>query len=735
MPVPSNWHPGEIAAQQARGFEDAVWGGWEGYHDGAPDWMMLFLSQLSFLSVTTIDRQGRPWSSLLHNDGNLGFIQPSKTENHFTLSIRAPFGLPIRDCLIDLHQRFLEGESALDQEGIPKLAFQMAGVGIMLHNRRRNKLESLIVAVHTIPQSDSDDKFVFEAQAISTFGNCPKYINTRHLHPIKSVGKISVRSSTHSGQDIPKEALDLIADADSLYLASRYSGNDPTSFSPDPPRLGNNHRGGPSGFLRTFWDEQYNRRCIVLPDWSGNRLMMSFGNMTKDPVAGIAIPFWSEDSQKGSSVVYATCSAKVLANEEAQDLMRGVRGAVKLWIEDWTLAKGIIPMYAKTSDEATNDIKKAQLANIGWSPYNPPVRLLKSEQNNTGYSLQAKSKEVRANMIDAHFWSESVGTFTFSVDDEQLVSNYKPGQHIVIDCYDAMDTRLTMYAHMAQFRGGEKDLNDDGTRSWTIAYACPSIKNEEDGSERKTWTFEIVLRRKNRGGVTPTLFRVGKYITEAKEEGMKPPSFRPQMNILGLDGSSFLPSRKSTSDDPLHLVYLLSGIGVTPVLSHLSALAKDSKSHAKILIVLATRKNEAGTMQSIIRNALLRELTDQQSFAKEVRLDIKMIILISNTTVEEEEKEPVNPEEGRKAWESMPEEVHVDVSQKQGERMTPNSFYHEGQGDLNDFILPPTDAAVYLKNVDFALICAAQKFTNVAQEALNRAGVPKDVQSIESFSF
>ncbi|PWN31565.1 uncharacterized protein FA14DRAFT_107507, partial [Meira miltonrushii] len=584
------WHPGEIAAQQARGFEDAVWGGWEGYHDGAPDWMMVFLNQLTFLSVTTLDQQGRPWSSILHNDGNTGFIKSTDTEHHFTLSIRAATGLPIRDCLLDLHKRFKEGETAFDQDGVPKIAFQMAGVGIMLHNRRRNKLESVIVAVHTVPKDESEDQFVFEAQAISTFGNCPKYINTRFLQP-SSQTKVSpiVQSSSQSGQDLPKEVLDLIANADSLYLASRYSGNDPTSFTPDPPRLGNNHRGGSSGYLRTYWDADRQRRCIILPDWSGNRLMMSFGNITKDPVAGIAIPIWTQNQEETSSVIYATCSAQVLADEEAQDLMRGVRGAVKMWIEDWTYAKGTIPMYVRSEE-------KAQAPSIGWSPYNPPVRLLKSEKANTAYPLDAQSKQVRADMVNAHFWSESVATFTFSVDDNQISSKFRPGQHIVIDCYDAMDTRLTMYTHMAQFRGGEKDLNDDGTRSWTIAYAAPSPKGG--------WQFEIVLRRKDRGGVTPTLFRVGKYISEALEEGMDPPPFKPKMNVLGLDGSSFLPSRKTTPKNPLHLVYLLSGIGITPVLSHLSSLAKDSNKHANILILLATRKNEAGIMQGILRDAI-----------------------------------------------------------------------------------------------------------------------------------
>lgn len=723
MPVPTNWHPGEIAAQQARGFEDAVWGGWELYQEGTPEWMTLFLTQLPFLSVTTIDKKGRPWSTILHNDGNLGFIQPKKdTENHLFITIKAMSGLPIRDCLLDLHEKFARGESAFDQDGVPKIEFLMAGVGIMLNNRRRNKLESVIVAIHTIPKDETEDQFVFEIQTISTYGNCPKYINTRILEPTKEQQAVqsTVHSSSYSGQDLPKEVLNLIESADSLYLATRYSGNDPSTFSPDPAKLGNNHRGGPPGFLRTFWDEERERRCLILPDWSGNRLMMSFGNITKDPFAGFSIPIWQNDQSgnERSSVIYATCSAQVLAKEEIQDLMRGVNGAVKMWIEDWTFAKNTIPIYAKSP----NDIKNLEKSNVGWSPYNPPVRLLKSEQSKIGISTQ--SKEIRAEMINAHFWSESVATFTFSVNDREISSKFKPGQHIVIDCYDALDTRLTMYAHMAQFKGGEKDLNDDGTRSWTIAYASPSTTN--------SWQFEIVLRRKDRGGVTPTLFRIGKYISEALEEGMKPPPFKTKMNVLGLDGSSFLPVRKATSSNPLQLVYLLSGIGLTPILSHLSSLAKDGEAHANILIILATRKNEAGIMQNIIRNAISRDLT---SNTIDKRLNIKLILLISNTELEDESKGVDDLEQEDEGWESLPKDINVEVTQLQGKRITPLSFVQTERETSNEFILSSSDAKTYMESVDMALICAAQKFTKVAQESLIRAGVREDVQHIESFSF
>lgn len=80
-----------------------------------------------------------------------------------------------------------------------------------------------------------------------------------------------VPTSTH-GDDarLPEEILSIIAAADTIFLATKHAG-EPQAYPADPSHLGNNIRGGPSGFLRTYWDEEANSTCIVLPDWSGNR--------------------------------------------------------------------------------------------------------------------------------------------------------------------------------------------------------------------------------------------------------------------------------------------------------------------------------------------------------------------------------------------------------------------------------------------------------------------------------
>ena len=72
------------------------------------------------------------------------------------------------------------------------------------------------------------------------------------------------------GGALPAEVLSIVAGADVLFLSTKHTGA-PDAYPADPPRAGNNIRGGPPGFLRSYWDDEAAATCIVLPDWSGNR--------------------------------------------------------------------------------------------------------------------------------------------------------------------------------------------------------------------------------------------------------------------------------------------------------------------------------------------------------------------------------------------------------------------------------------------------------------------------------
>ncbi|UZJ56281.1 hypothetical protein CBS101457_005601 [Exobasidium rhododendri] len=717
MPLPTGWHPGEIAAQQARGYEDDVWGMWQNYEDGAPSFMTSFLSSLPFLSVTTLDEEEMPWASLLCNDGDTDFLQIVASDDYrssrLKCTIKAPVGVPIRACLLKLQEELTRGVRPYREKGIARRAFQLAAVGVMLQNRRRNKMECVIVSIDQAPQSDNDVAFVFHMDVVSTFGNCPKYINARYLIPA-SESSFSQTTTTHGkGDQLSPEVLSIISRADLLFLASRHSG-DLEAYPADPARLGNNIRGGPPGFLRTFWDDEAQSICIVLPDWSGNRLMQSLGNITGDPVAGITIPVWSDSSSRFSDLLHLSCSAQVLANEEASNLIRGVKGAVKLWPHKWTLVRHGLPIFAAVveSPATARDPQPVHEIAVGWSPYNPPIRLLNSEQSSLTLASSIVKRPV-ASLIDAQFYTPKIATLTF-LSDQPLP--YLPGQHIILDCYNLLDTRVQLYSHMANFRGGEKDLNDDGTRSWTISHAQVG----EDGTMQQ---FQLTLRRKDRGGVTPNLFHQAKMLREELDEGEIPPTARTQIEVLGVDGSSMVPPI-SHGETTIRLAFFLSGIGMTPLLPSLSCMKERSGGKGEVLAVIAVKWTEVGVFKQVIRQAF--QHGEQKKGT--TRLHIQAFLLAGARPAGEEGDSEIGSSQ-----EDLPGNVILHFHILIGRRLTPESLTSQENGG-SGFVLPQKHREA-LMQAEEVVVCGGPAFARTAQEALHSANIPNDKIKVESFAF
>ncbi len=185
-----------------------------------------------------------------------------------TLTAPVPRGVPLREALRD-------GVLTEQEEEKRKL---MAAVGVMLHNARRNKLEGFI---RDATLKDGQDEATLDISVSSIEGNCPKYINRRLFAPAPYEPKILAPSSLaesdadetpdlQPGEALPKTALEIIAQADLLYLATRHTA-EVDAYPPDRSSLGANIRGGRRGFLRHYYDEEKKKPCLVLPDFSGNK--------------------------------------------------------------------------------------------------------------------------------------------------------------------------------------------------------------------------------------------------------------------------------------------------------------------------------------------------------------------------------------------------------------------------------------------------------------------------------
>jgi hypothetical protein len=128
---PKPWHEGELAVQSRLGFDRFVstsYGLIEGELDGQHS---TFHATLNLLPIATLDKQGRPWASLLCNQGQRDFVT---SEGRRTLVVRA---------------RIVKGDPVLENvvHGLDVLGYKLvAGVGVEFLNRhaRTQSLQSFI---------------------------------------------------------------------------------------------------------------------------------------------------------------------------------------------------------------------------------------------------------------------------------------------------------------------------------------------------------------------------------------------------------------------------------------------------------------------------------------------------------------------------------------------------------------------------------------------------------------
>lgn len=201
-----------------------------------------FYPLLPLIFVGALDDEERIWATVLF--GQPGFVH-AVDPRRLRLESLPGSGDP-------LHGRLAVGKRV----GI---------LGLELQTRRRNRLNGGIAQV---------DAGGFEIAVQQSFGNCPKYIQTRVLRERADRG--AQRLSTSS--TIDDRGRRIVERADTLFIASIF-GNEPSDR-----RLGADisHRGGPCGFVR--FDT---RGRIVIPDYVGNNAFQTFGNVVLDRRVGL----------------------------------------------------------------------------------------------------------------------------------------------------------------------------------------------------------------------------------------------------------------------------------------------------------------------------------------------------------------------------------------------------------------------------------------------------------------
>jgi predicted pyridoxine 5'-phosphate oxidase superfamily flavin-nucleotide-binding protein len=239
------FHEGELAVQQRAGVADVARRVGEGSieHQLAPE-VVAFLTHQLFLFCATRTPDGAVWASLLI--GPPGFAHG-----------------------IDARHLLLATRPAADDPLAQALAHGPAPLGILaLEAATRTRVRVNGTATQT---EDGIAVVVHEA-----FGNCTKYIGVRV--PVELLNDGMVDSSRRSSDRLDAEQTALVRGADTAFVASVHGERGADA----------SHRGGRPGFLEVDDDG----RRVLLPDYSGNRMFQTLGNLTVDPRIGMLIVDW-----------------------------------------------------------------------------------------------------------------------------------------------------------------------------------------------------------------------------------------------------------------------------------------------------------------------------------------------------------------------------------------------------------------------------------------------------------
>lgn len=236
------FHAGERAVQTRAGVRQRVarQGGGRMIRPFMPDQHREFFELLPTLFIGSVDEAGRPWASVLA--GPPGF---AASPDPVTLTIRArPFaGDPLGANL---------------QTDAP-----VGLLGLQPHTRRRNRMNGRVAAAGTAG---------FTVHVEQSFGNCPQYIQARAPLTLSPPEPGVIRRETHRLSD---HARALVGRADTFFIAS---------VAPDSG-VDMSHRGGKPGFVRV--SEEQGRAVLTAPDFRGNNMFNTFGNIAADPRAGL----------------------------------------------------------------------------------------------------------------------------------------------------------------------------------------------------------------------------------------------------------------------------------------------------------------------------------------------------------------------------------------------------------------------------------------------------------------
>ncbi len=278
------FHSGEIEIQTRAGVQEMARRVGRSIGDSIPEAAQEFLRQQPLAVLGSVDAAGRVWASLL--TGEPGFLEALDKQTVRIAAESLP-GDPLRENL-----------RACDDVGM---------IAIEFATRRRMRLNGKA-------EWRPDGLYLYARQV---YANCPKYIQAREWQS-DVVGASA--SEVQHGQQLTGEQRQWIGQADTFFIASHHSEGGVDA----------SHRGGNPGFVRVLAPDR-----LVWPDYTGNRMFQTLGNIATNPNAGLLFL----DFERGSTL-QITGTARVVWEAERAVEFAGAERLVEFEIEQAMETRG-----------------------------------------------------------------------------------------------------------------------------------------------------------------------------------------------------------------------------------------------------------------------------------------------------------------------------------------------------------------------------------------------------------
>ncbi|MFD7263435.1 pyridoxamine 5'-phosphate oxidase family protein [Streptomyces sp. NPDC059874] len=235
------YHWGSLAVQERVGVRELAEHVGRSIGTGIREVAAAFLEQQPHLVVGAADDVGRLWASLL--TGAPGFVRATGPDR-----ITVAGGLAADDPLA----------GALATAGT-----RVGTIALDPRTRRRMRLNGTLEVTGR----------GFAVRAEQVFANCPKYLQKRQPLDLAAEGPGVVRR----GDALTPDQARAVCTADTFFVAT----------TAEADGVDASHRGGLPGFVEVLSPTE-----LTWPDYAGNAMFLTLGNLTADPRAGLLFPDW-----------------------------------------------------------------------------------------------------------------------------------------------------------------------------------------------------------------------------------------------------------------------------------------------------------------------------------------------------------------------------------------------------------------------------------------------------------